>query len=68
MPFVPTQNQIDSLYMLLTQLRRENIEIRLIRFVNWAGNLKDCELEVLPLEEEDRYIIYFDGKITPRYK
>ena len=48
MPFVPTEKQIDSLHSLLKQLKRERIEIRLIRFTNWAGirDIKNCELEI----------------------
>ncbi len=66
MPFVPTEKQIDSLHFLLKQLKREMIEIRLIRFINWGNkiDIKNCELEVLCLENIDRYKIKFDGKIT----
>lgn len=63
MPFVPTQNQIDSLYMLLTQLRRENIPVRIIRFAEWTNDIKNCEVELLCLEDEDRYTIHYDGRI-----
>ena len=67
MPFVPTENQIDSLHSLLRQFRRERIEIRLIRFINLAdkSDIKNCKIEVLCLEDEDRYYIYPDGKIKP---
>lgn len=70
MPFVPTENQIESLYFLLKQIRRENIEIRLIRFNNWTSinDIKNCEIEILCLEDVDRYIIYFDGTMNPKYK
>ena len=70
MPFIPTEKQIDSLHSLLKQLKRERIEIRLIRFTNWADirDIKNCELEVICLEDVDRYIIYFDGRIEPKYK
>ncbi len=66
MPFVPTEKQIDSLHFLLKQLKREIIEIRLIRFINWGNknDIKICELEILCLEDIDRYKIQFDGKIT----
>ncbi len=66
MPFVPTENQIDSLHFLLKQLKREKIKIRIIRFINWANedDIKNCELEVLCIEDSDRYKIRFDGKIT----
>ena len=64
MPFVPTEKQVDSLYSLLKQFIREKIEIRLIRFTKWAsGSIRNCEIEILCLEDEDRYYIYFDGKI-----
>ena len=68
MPFVPTEKQIESLYFLLKQLVRENIEIRLIRFIKWTNNVKNYEIEVNCLEEEDRYIIYFNGKVEQKYK
>ena len=69
MPFIPTEKQIDSLHSLLKQLKRESIEIRLIRFINWGDirDIKNCELELLCLEDEDRYIIYFDGRIIDKY-
>lgn len=64
MPFVPTEKQVDSLYSLLKQFIREKIEVRLIRFIKWAeGDIKNCVLEVLCLEETDKYYIYYDGKI-----
>jgi len=64
MSFVPTQKQVDSLFLILTQLIRENIEIRLIRFIKWAeGDIRNCELEVLCQEDVDRYLISWDGKI-----
>lgn len=66
MPFVPTENQIESLYFLLKQLRREKIEIRLIRFAKWAQDIRSCEIEMLCLEEVDRYYIYYDGTISPK--
>ena len=65
MPFVPTESQIESLYFLLKQMRRENIEIRLIRFAKWAEDIKNCEIEILCLEDKDRYKIYYDGRIKP---
>ena len=67
MPFIPTEKQIDSLYLLLKQFRRERVEIRLIRFINLAdiNDIKNCKIEVLCLEDEDRYYIYPDGKIKP---
>ena len=68
MPFVPTENQIDTLHSLLKQMRRENIEVRLIRFSKWTEDIKNCEIEVLCLEDADRYIIYFDGRMEPKYK
>ena len=70
MPFIPTEKQIDSLHFLLKQMRRERIEIRLIRFTSWADirDIKNCELEVMCLEDVDRYVIYFDGTIKPKYK
>ncbi len=67
MPFVPTENQIDSLYFLLKQLRRERIEIRLIRFAKRVEGVKGYEIEVLCLEDIDRYVIYFDGRIIDKY-
>ena len=66
MPFVPTQKQVDSLYLLLTQFVRENNEIRIIRFTKWSPSIKHCEIEVLCLEDEDKYSIFFDGTIKPR--
>ena len=70
MPFVPTEKQVNSLNDLIKQLVRENIEIRLIRFNSWAHkkDIKNCEVEVVCLEEVDRYIIYFDGTIEQKYK
>lgn len=69
MAFVPTQKQVDALYLLLTQLVRENIKVRVIRFTKWSEiNIKDWIVEVVPTEEEDRYLIYQDGKIDLRYK
>ncbi len=68
MPFIPTENQIDSLHSLLKQFKRERIEVRLIRFIN-SGDMKDiknCKIEILCLEDDDRYYIYSDGKIKPR--
>ena len=67
MPFVPTEQQVDSLYFLLKQLVREQIEIRLIRFAKWAeGDIRHCEVEVFCFEEEDKYKIFHDGTIKPR--
>lgn len=63
MPFVPTENQVDSLNSLLKQLIRERIEVRLIRFIKWAESIKSWEIEVLCLEDIDRYKIKFDGTI-----
>ena len=64
MPFVPTENQVNSLHFLLKQLVREKVEIRLIRFAKWAEeDIRNCEIEVLCIEDEDRYMIYFNGKI-----
>lgn len=69
MPFIPTEEQIESLYSLLKQLRRERIEIRLIRFIKWLGNnIKHHEIEINCLEEEDRYIIYFNGEVKQKYR
>lgn len=66
MPFVPTEKQIDSLHTLLRQLRREKIEIRVIRFNTWThkNDIANCEIEVCCLEDEDRYIIYYNGKMV----
>lgn len=68
MPFVPSQKQVDSLYMLLTQLVRERIEIRIIRFINWVKkeDLNHCEIEIVCLEDEDKYTIYSGGKIKQK--
>lgn len=65
MPFVPTENQIKSLCNLLKQLQRENIEVRLIRFVNWAqsNDILNCQIEVICTENTDKYIILHNGKI-----
>lgn len=49
--------------MLLTQLRRENIPVRMIRFAEWTNDIKNCEVELLCLEDEDRYTIHYDGRI-----
>ena len=68
MPFIPSQEQIDSLYSLLKQLRSERIEIRLIRFTQWATGKENCEIEILCLENIDRYLIYYDGKIEEKYR
>lgn len=66
MAFIPTQKQIDSLYLLLTQLRREKIEVRLIRFAKWSENINAQIMEVLCLEDVDRYLVYFDSTIEQR--
>ena len=65
MPVIPTEKQIVSLHSLLKQLKRESIEIRLIRFTNWAdiADIKNCEIEVFCLEDIDRYKIQFNGII-----
>ncbi|OGI18633.1 MAG: hypothetical protein A3B68_01250 [Candidatus Melainabacteria bacterium RIFCSPHIGHO2_02_FULL_34_12] len=63
MPFVPTRKQLKSLYKLLDQLERERIKIRLIRFSDYSQNIEDCLIEILCLEDEDRYKIFFDGII-----
>ena len=69
MPFVPTEKQIDSLNFLLKQLAREKIEIRLIRFENWSGkDVKGNEMEIVCLEDKDRYIIYYNGTVEQKYK
>ena len=68
MPFIPTEKQVDSLYFLLKQLVREKIEIRLIRFANLAGgNMRGNQVEVFCFEEEDKYKIFYDGTIKPRF-
>lgn len=67
MAFVPTEKQVESLYILLKQLVREKVEIRLIRFTKWTeGNIKSCQVEILCLEDTDRYKINYDGKIIER--
>lgn len=65
MPFIPTVEQVDSLYMLLQQFIREHEEIRVIRFINWADgrNPRNCDIEVCGLEDEDKYLIRYDGRI-----
>ncbi|MBI3591428.1 MAG: hypothetical protein HY094_08660 [Candidatus Melainabacteria bacterium] len=65
MPFIPTEKQVSSLHFLLKQLIRERVEIRLIRFNNWTHptDVKNCDVEILCLEDEDRYKIYYDGTI-----
>ncbi len=64
MPFVPTRKQAESLNNLIEQLILENVEIRVIRFMRMSepsigGNI----IEVLCLEDEDRYMILYDGTI-----
>lgn len=67
MAFVPTIKQVNSLYFLLHQLVRENIEVRLIRFITWSKkNIQDSVLEILCLEDEDRYLIFYNGIIDKR--
>ena len=69
MAFVPTSEQIDSLYFLLKQLRRENIEIRTIRFEKLAEKgINNYIVDVVCLEDEDRYTIFYNGRIELRYK
>ncbi len=64
MAFVPTEKQIDNLNFLLKQLAREMIEVRLIRFMKMAQHsIGSNVIEVLCLEDEDRYLIHYDGKI-----
>ena len=63
MAFIPTEKQIDSLYLLLKQLAREKIEVRVIRFIKWAEDPLNWEMEVVCFEDIDRYKIYFNGKI-----
>ena len=65
MPFVPTRKQAKSLNDLIERLILENIEIRVIRFMRMSvpsigGNI----IEVLCLEDEDRYEILYDGTIN----
>ena len=66
MPFIPTQKQAISLSSLIDQLIRENIEIRLIRFNTWthSKDMKNCEIEICCLEDDDRYKIYYDGTVV----
>lgn len=64
MAFIPTEKQIDSLHSLLKQLIREGVEIRLIRFMKMAQyGIWSNVIEVSCLEDEDRYKIYYDGRI-----
>ena len=64
MPFVPTEKQIDSLCSLLKQFVREGTEVRVIRFMRMAEpSIGDNIIEVLCLEDTDRYKIYYNGKI-----
>lgn len=65
MPFVPTEKQRIALNDLIKQFIAERTEIRVIRFMRMAepsigGNI----IEVLCLEDEDRYKIYYNGKIV----
>jgi len=46
-------------------MRREKIEIRLIRFAKWTEDIQGDEIEVFCLEDIDRYRIYYDGTIKP---
>ena len=67
MAFVPTEKQVESLHFLLKQLVRENIEIRLIRFIKWSEkNIKDHIVEVLCFEDEDCYVIFYSGIIDKK--
>ena len=63
MPFVPTKKQLQSLYFLLNQFEREKIKIRLVRFSDYSQAIEDCLIEILCLEDEDRYKIFHDGRI-----
>lgn len=66
MPFIPTEKQVDSLHSLLKQFVREKIEIRIIRFVKWAEEIKNCEIEIFCFEEADKYRVLYDGTILPK--
>ena len=63
MPFVPTRKQLKTLYSLLDQLERENVKLRVIRFHGYSNDKTDNVVEVLCLEDEDRYLIGFDGSM-----
>ncbi len=63
MPFVPTKKQLKALSSLMDQLEREGIKIRLIRFDDYSDVIGNYIIEVLCLEDEDRYKIFFDGTI-----
>ena len=64
MPFIPTEKQVESLNILLKQLIREMVEVRLIRFMRLAeSTIGNNIIEILCLEDHDRYYIYFDGRI-----
>ena len=67
MAFVPTQRQVDGLYLLLTQFVRENEAVRVIRFIERSRSIEDCMIEVVCIEDIDRYIINYDGRIVQRY-
>ena len=62
MPFVPTRKQLTSLYELLDQLERERIKLRVVRFNGYSDDVTYNVIEVLCLEEEDRYLVYYNGK------
>ena len=64
MPFVPTEKQVESLQALLKQFVRESTEVRLIRFMKMAEyTIGSNVIEVLCIEDVDRYYIYYDGTI-----
>jgi len=65
MAFIPSENQIHNLYFLLLQLRRENIPIRIIRFIQ--NDIKDFNvIEIACYEDEDKYRVLYSGKIIQR--
>ena len=66
MGFVPTQEQVDSLYLLLTQFVRENEAVRVIRFIERFRAVEGHMIEVVCIEDIDRYIIKHDGRIVQK--
>ena len=67
MPFVPTEKQRIVLNDLIKQFIAERTEIRVIRFMKLAEQgIGNNVIEVLCIEDVDRYFIYYDGKIKQR--
>lgn len=65
MSFIPTEEQVDGLSILLKQCIRESVKIKVIRFIEWGFDA--YKVEVCCYEDCDRYLIDLSGKIKAKY-